>query len=123
MFSNKQNLLSYILCGYILGCLYTMLISDADPISKYYVSNISLLQLVIPTIAFSATLCLITVLFAGRSAQNVSYYTTATRKVKHYFQNCSTKKCSKFQALRTGAFGPEYGTIKADRPACMPPGE
>ena len=38
-----------------------MLISDADPISKYYVSNISLLQLVIPTIAFSATLCLITV--------------------------------------------------------------
>lgn len=61
MFSNKQNLLSYILCGYILGCLYTMLISDADPISKYYVSNISLLQLVIPTIAFSATLCLITV--------------------------------------------------------------
>lgn len=61
MFSNKQNLLSCILCGYILGCLYTMLISDADPISKYYVSNISLLQLVIPTIAFSATLCLITV--------------------------------------------------------------
>ena len=47
----------------------------------------------------------------------------ATRKVKHYFQNCSTKKCSKFRALRTGACGPEYGTIKADRPACMPPGE
>ncbi len=61
MFSNRQNLLSCILCGYILGCLYTLLISDADPISKYYVSNISLLQLVIPTIAFSATLCLITV--------------------------------------------------------------
>ncbi|WP_207658314.1 hypothetical protein, partial [Faecalibacterium prausnitzii] len=63
------------------------------------------------------------VLFVGRSARNVNYYTTATRKVKHYFQNCSTKKCSKFRALRTGAFGLEYGTIKADRPACMPPGE
>lgn len=61
MFSKRQNLLSCILCGYILGCLYTLLVSGVDPISKYYVSNFSLLQSVIPSVAFSAVLCLIAV--------------------------------------------------------------